>query len=355
MSSKTTDHHDDDCRCRTYRRPDFHYELPEDLIAQSPAAERGGGRLLALTDDGIAHLSFEQLPGMLRPDDLVVVNDTRVVKARLAAEKDSGGRAEILLERVESERIALCQVRVSKPLKPGRELKVGPLMLRVQDRQGPFYRLEFPEPVLEVLDRLGTVPLPPYIDREPGVADADRYQTLWGRVPGAVAAPTAGLHFSESLLAEIRARTSGIEAVTLHVGSGTFTPVRVDDLSEHRMHGERLVVTPEAASRVNETRARGGKIVAVGTTVVRALESAADHAGRVTAGERETELFITPGYQFRSVDALVTNFHLPESTLLMLVCAFGGYERVMEAYRTAVAERYRFFSYGDAMFLEARA
>jgi S-adenosylmethionine:tRNA ribosyltransferase-isomerase len=336
----------------TYTREDFHYELPAELIAQEPPAERGASRLLTLIGERIEHRSFPDLLEILRPGDLLVGNDTRVVKARLMAVKDSGGRAEVLLERLESEHVARCQVRVSKPLKAGRALKLGDLSLRVIGRSGPFYRLAFPEPVLDVLDRHGSVPLPPYIERRPTAVDEDRYQTVFSEAPGAVAAPTAGLHFSRSLLERIRHRGIRFETLTLHVGAGTFQPVRSSELARHVMHSERYHIGSGLARAVRDTARNGGRVVAIGTTVVRALEAASEGPHELTVGAGETELFITPGYRFRTVDALITNFHLPESTLLMLVAAFGGHERVLEAYRCAVAARYRFFSYGDAMFVE---
>ncbi len=339
----------------TFRREDFHYDLPEDLIAQHPSARREGSRLLLVNGEQRRDLSFSDLPGLLEPADLLVVNDTRVLKARLQARKDSGGQAEVLLERILDGSSALCQVRVSKPLKPGRALIVGTHRLECLGREGQFYRLGFPVPVLEVLEAYGSVPLPPYIERAaaggPDAADEERYQTVWSAKPGAVAAPTAGLHFSESLLAEIAARGVRRVALTLHVGAGTFQPVRVSNLSEHQMHSERYQIDEACVRAIAETRAAGGRIIAVGTTAVRALESAAAADGSLAAGDGETDLFITPGYRFKVVDALITNFHLPESTLLMMISAFAGYERVMAAYRHAVAERYRFFSYGDAMFL----
>jgi S-adenosylmethionine:tRNA ribosyltransferase-isomerase len=335
-----------------FARDDFQYHLPDELIAQAPSGVRGDSRLLALTGANDAHRHFSDLPDLLLPGDLLIVNDTRVVKARLQAEKDSGGRAEILLERVESERVALCQVRVSKSLKSGRTLTCGSHRLSVLGRSGEFYRLEFPVSVLDVFEELGSVPLPPYIERQPDTVDEERYQTIWSAEPGAVAAPTAGLHFSEPVLARVREIGVRIEELTLHVGAGTFQPVRSRRLTDHKMHREHFEIGEDTALAVEQTKNAGGRVVAVGTTVVRALESAATASGRVQPGSGETALFITPGYQFRIVDALVTNFHLPESTLLMLVCAFGGYQRVMRAYESAVAEGYRFFSYGDAMFVE---
>jgi len=341
---------------RSWHREDFDYALPEALIAQHPTSARDGSRLLIVNGAGTAppirHGAFTDLPGLLRSGDLLVVNDTRVIKARLLAGKDSGGKAEILLERIISEREALCQVRVSKPLKPGRTLRVAGSDIDVLGREGEFYHLGFPQSVLGFLDTHGSVPLPPYISRASGAEDESRYQTVWNTTPGAVAAPTAGLHFTERLLAEIEKRGVRRVTVTLHVGAGTFQPVRVSDLAAHHMHRERYEIPEAAARAIRETAQAGGRVVAVGTTVVRALESAARELHEVDPGPGETELFITPGFRFRVVDALVTNFHLPQSTLLMLVTAFGGYERVMAAYRAAVDDDYRFFSYGDAMFLE---
>jgi S-adenosylmethionine:tRNA ribosyltransferase-isomerase len=333
------------------RLDDFDYALPEGLIAQRPTDRRDASRLLHVGATGIEHRTFADFPSLLRPGDLVVLNDTRVLKARLHGEKDSGGRAEILLERIESDTEALCQVRVSKPLQPGRSLIVGDFVLRVVGRCGEFYRLAFPQPVTAVLDAAGEVPLPPYIARDAGAADTERYQTVYGTRPGAVAAPTAGLHFTQTMLDALPAQGVDVVRVTLHVGAGTFQPVRSQELSQHRMHVERYEVVPDAAVAIATCRARGGRVVAIGTTVVRTLESAVAGGG-VDAGQGETDLFITPGYRFQVVDALLTNFHLPRSTLLMLVCAFAGYDRVMAAYRAAVEAGYRFFSYGDAMFLE---
>ncbi|MDE0350945.1 MAG: tRNA preQ1(34) S-adenosylmethionine ribosyltransferase-isomerase QueA [Gammaproteobacteria bacterium] len=331
------------------RRSDFRYALPKRLIAQAPLAERAASRLLVLDGDGVAHRRFTDLVDLLRPDDLLVLNDSRVLKARLFGTKDSGGQAEILVERMESAREALCQVRVSKALKAGRTVSVGGEALLVVARCGAFYRLRFPKDVGEFLEAYGEVPLPPYVERPAGPEDAARYQTVYADRPGAVAAPTAGLHFDDALLRKIEARGGRIVRVTLHVGAGTFQPVRTEDVSRHRMHEERYEVPAETACALN---ARKGRVVAVGTTVVRTLESAIDRDGHVRAGPGTTALFIVPGYRFRAVDALVTNFHLPESTLIMLVAAFAGYDRVMDAYREAVAREYRFFSYGDAMFCE---
>lgn len=333
------------------RLDEFDYELPESLIAQRPTERRDGSRLLRLGPVGVQHLTFTDFPSLLRPGDLLVLNDTRVIKARLHGEKDSGGRAEILVERIETDVEALCQVRVSKPLQRGRTLLVNGFTLEVLARQGEFYRLAFPGSVTAVLEAAGEVPLPPYIDRAASAGDLERYQTVYGTRPGAVAAPTAGLHLTEAMLAALPGQGVDVARVTLHVGAGTFQPVRVQNVTDHRMHLERYEVSEAAAAAVAACRARGGRVVAVGTTVVRTLESAAV-GGAVAAGQGETDLFISPGYRFRVVDALLTNFHLPRSTLLMLVCAFAGHGPVLAAYRQAVAEGYRFFSYGDAMFLE---
>ena len=331
------------------RRADFSYRLPKHLIARTPLPGRTDSRLLELNGDAVAHRGFGEIVDLLRPDDLFVVNDTRVIKARLRAVKDSGGRAEILIERVESADTALCQVRVSKALRPERSLLVNGEAVTVLERRGEFYLLRFPGDVLEFLDAHGATPLPPYIARPANAEDEKRYQTVYGKHPGAVAAPTAGLHFDAPLLRAIADKGVGMAAVTLHVGAGTFQPVRTEDLARHRMHEERYQVTEETARAVSGCK---GRVVAVGTTVVRTLESATDDRGDVRAGTGETDLFIAPGYEFRVVDALITNFHLPQSTLLMLVAAFAGHARVMRAYSEAVREGYRLFSYGDAMFCE---
>ena len=299
------------------RLSDFDFELPPELVAQHPGASRSASRLLHVRRDGLDDLRFDALPALLEPGDLLVFNDTRVLRARLHGTKASGGRVEALVERA-----------------------------------GEFWRLRFDEPVLAVLDRDGELPLPPYIDHAPGPEDERRYQTVYARAPGSVAAPTAGLHFDEPLLARLRERGVGLAFVTLHVGAGTFQPVRVEDLSQHRMHAERYSVPAATAGAIDAARGAGRSVVAIGTTSLRTLESAADGLGRVRPGDGETRLFITPGYRFSVVDRLVTNFHLPKSTLLMLVSAFAGVDRVRAAYAHAIAARYRFFSYGDAMLLE---
>ena len=339
-------------------RSDFHYELPPQLIAQRPAERRSASRLLCLNIDGtLGDRHMVDFAELLLPGDLLVFNDARVIPARLRGVKDSGGQVEVLIERVLDAAEALAQVRASKPPKPGSRLQLasGALEAEVLGREGEFYHLRFLTDDLQAaLELHGELPLPPYIEHPAAGEDYERYQTVFAKVPGAVAAPTAGLHFDDSLLAAIDARGVQRATVTLHVGAGTFQPVRVDALDQHRMHSERLSVGVELARRINEQRARGGRVVAVGTTVVRALESATTDDGHTHAFDGETRLFITPGYRFRAVDALLTNFHLPESTLLMLVSAFGGYERVMAAYRHAVSAQYRFFSYGDAMWLPQR-
>ncbi len=335
-------------------KSDFNYELPRELIAQSPLEERAASRLLIVPRQGaLVDSRMRELPHALRAGDLLVFNDTRVLPARLQGRKDSGGAVELLLERLEDEHTFLAQVRASKPLRAGRRVVLGDgSELSVVGREGEFVRLRYAgeEGTAALLERVGAIPLPPYIARRPDAADRERYQTLFARAPGAVAAPTAGLHFDEALLAALGVRGIDTATLTLHVGAGTFQPLRGDDVAAHRMHAERCEVGAELVGRIEATRARGGRVVAVGTTVVRALESAAtDGPLRPFAGE--TQIFITPGYRFRVIDLLVTNFHLPESTLLMLVSAFGGRERILEAYAHAVAQRYRFFSYGDAMLL----
>jgi S-adenosylmethionine:tRNA ribosyltransferase-isomerase len=342
------------------RRADFHFELPTELIAQQPLAERSASRLLALdgTTGTLSDRQIRDLPGLLADGDLLVFNDTRVIPARLYALKDSGGRVEVLLERPVGERTALVHARASKPLRPDMPLQSRGGPLRVIEKRGDLWVIELPEPALEFFERYGQMPLPPYIRREPDASDARRYQSVFARRHGAVAAPTASLHFDDTLLAGIEARGVQCAFITLHVGAGTFQPVRTDAVGAHVMHAEFVEVSAETCEQVAATRARGGRIVAVGTTVVRALESAAGD-GRLAPYVGDSSLFIVPGYRFNVVDAMLTNFHLPESTLLMLVSAFAGREAVLGAYRHAVAQQYRFFSYGDAMFItptpEARA
>lgn len=341
------------------RRSDFYYDLPAELIAQYPLDHRSASRLLALgdpesDDPGVAQrdLVFADLPTLLRPGDLLVFNNTRVMRARLFGRKATGGHVELLVERLLAPQEALAHIRASKAPKAGSRIALeGGAQVEVLRREGDLFLLRLVQSTFsEVMATHGHMPLPPYIRRSDDTTDDSRYQTLFARETGAIAAPTAGLHFDESLLAELDRRGVGRVEVTLHVGSGTFQPVRVDDLSQHVMHAEWLEVNEAVCARIAETRRAGGRVIAVGTTCVRSLETAAAD-GELRPFQGETRLFIRPGYRFRVVDAMITNFHLPESTLLMLVAAFAGYERIMAAYRHAVAQRYRFFSYGDAMFL----
>ena len=334
-------------------RSEFSYRFPPELIAQEPLPERGASRLLCL--DGatgtVADGAFADLHRILVPGDLLVLNDTRVIPARLFGRKTTGGSVELLVERVIAADRALVHLRASKPTRVGaRILLDGEAWAEVRARREELFELVFDRPLAGVLQAHGHIPLPPYIRRADGPADRERYQTVFARYQGAVAAPTAGLHFTRSMLE--RLATAGVDQarITLHVGAGTFQPVRTERLEEHRMQAERYSVGEALCESVAATRRAGGRVVAVGTTVVRSLESAAMQ-GQLQPVDGETTLFITPGYRFRVVDAMLTNFHLPESTLLMLVAAFGGYEHVMAAYRHAVARRYRFYSYGDAMYL----
>jgi S-adenosylmethionine:tRNA ribosyltransferase-isomerase len=346
------------------RVADFDYELPDDLIARHPPAERSASRLLVLDgrDGTLAHRRFRALREYLDAGDLLVFNDTRVIPARLFGHKatsagSSGGKVEILVERIlDDGRHALAHIRASKSPKPGtRILLADGTPLAMIARHGELFELAFPDDALAILARLGHMPLPPYIDRADETGDRERYQTVYARVPGAVAAPTAGLHFDEALLGELRDAGVQMTHITLHVGAGTFQPVRVERVEDHRMHSERVDVGGQAIAAINAARARGKRVVAVGTTSVRSLESAAlaaDRAGLPLGPfHGETDIFIRPGYRFRVVDALITNFHLPKSTLLMLVSAFAGEASVRAAYQAAIDERYRFFSYGDAMFI----
>lgn len=341
------------------RRCDFHFDLPQQLIAQRPLPQRGASRLLALDGPGgtLGDLLFADFPTLLAPGDLLVFNNTRVIPARLFGRKDSGGRVEILVERVLGPAEVLAQVRASKSPRSGTWLLIdGDERLEVLGRDEDLFHLRSPDSdIAGLLRRQGHMPLPPYIQRPDDEADLERYQTVYARHEGAVAAPTAGLHFDQTMIH--RLRELGIETaeVTLHVGAGTFQPVRVDDLDAHRMHAEWLDVSAGLCQRVEATRARGGRVVAVGTTSVRSLETAALAAdGELKPFRGDSRLFIRPGFRFQVVDAMLTNFHLPESTLLMLVAAFAGHAQIMAAYRHAVARRYRFFSYGDAMFLTRR-
>ncbi len=337
------------------RRDQFYYELPDELIARQPAAERRGSRLLVLDGDSgeIQHRQFPDILEFIQPGDLMVFNNTRVIPARLFGQKETGGKIELLVERLLDEQRVLAHIRASKSPKPGTTLMFeGAFQAEVEGRDADLFVVRFPgeKSALELLEAHGHMPLPPYIDRPDRESDRERYQTVYGSEPGAVAAPTAGLHFDEALLQQLRDKGVNMAFVTLHVGAGTFQPVRVDDIREHRMHAEIIDVPQSVCEQVTATRERGGRVIAVGTTSVRCLESAAA-GGQVQPTQGETDIFIYPGYEFQVVDCLLTNFHLPESTLLMLVSAFAGYDHIREAYRQAVAEKYRFFSYGDAMFL----
>ncbi len=339
------------------QRTDFHYDLPPDRIAQRPTEERSASRLLALDGASGVHrdLAFRDLPSLLTPRDLLVFNDTRVVPARIHGVKESGGKIEILLERALGSTTALVHARAGKGLKEGAQVSLpGGATARMLEREGELFRLEFSEPVLPYFEDHGDTPLPPYVDRAPEPADRERYQTVFARNSGAVAAPTAGLHFDAGIFAALEARGVKHAFVTLHVGAGTFQPVRVEALERHIMHEEYLEVPESTAGAINAARAVGGRVIAVGTTVVRSLETAAAAPaarGRLRPYKGATRLFIKPGDRFRIVDAMVTNFHLPESTLLMLCAAFVGRETLLAAYAHAIAAHYRFFSYGDAMFL----
>ena len=369
-----------------FRLSDFDYHLPPELIAQSPAAERSASRLLVVPatpatpsagriigsglpaetvgdiaeSAGLRDLRFTDLPTLLRPGDLLVFNDSKVIPARLRALKDTGGEVEILVERVLDSTRALVMLRASKKPAAGTSLllqKASALdhavtVLGRDPEHDDRFRVDFQAPVFEVLDSHGELPLPPYITHEPTAQDSSRYQTVYAQHPGSVAAPTAGLHFDEAMLAAIEKMRVETARVTLHVGSGTFSPVRSEDLHEHRMHSEWCAMNEETAKKIDQAKAAGRRVIAVGTTSLRTLESAAARSPQWQAAQWETDLFITPGYPFRAVDALITNFHLPKSTLLMLVSAFAGFDRIQAAYAHAIAQRYRFFSYGDAMFLE---
>ena len=333
------------------RRQLFHYDLPPQCVAQHPPERRGVSRLLRLARDALHDLQFSELPAQLRAGDLLVFNNTRVIPARLRARRASGGRVEILVERILDEHRFTAQLGAGRMPRPGQTLLLEDgSAARIVADAGAFFELRLDAPVGAVLEALGHVPLPPYITRADEALDGERYQTVYARRPGAVAAPTAGLHFTHGMLHRLEGAQIELGQLTLHVGAGTFQPMRVEDLREHVMHAERVEVDEQLCGAIERTRARGGRVVAAGTTVARALEAASvDGSPHPLRGD--TRLFIYPGYRFRCVDALLTNFHLPESTLLMLVCALGGTSRVLAAYRHAVAQGYRFFSYGDAMLL----
>jgi S-adenosylmethionine:tRNA ribosyltransferase-isomerase len=345
---------------------DFDFDLPPELIAQVALPERSASRLLEVanladaTDAArLIDRRFAELPECIEAGDLLVFNDTKVLKARFLGQKASGGKIEVLVERLTGERTALAQIRASKSPQPGTAIRLADAFdVTVGERVEPFYTLHFPDDCLTLIEQFGRLPLPPYIEHDPDAIDETRYQTVFAQNPGAVAAPTAGLHFDDALLARLDARGVERATLTLHVGAGTFQPVRVENLAEHKMHSEWYHLPQTLADKIAATHARGNRVIAVGTTSMRALEAAArdaEAAGRpLAAASTETDIFITPGYQFRVVDRLVTNFHLPKSTLLMLVSAFAGVETIRETYRHAIEQRYRFFSYGDAMLLTRR-
>lgn len=339
---------------------DFSFELPDELIARYPQPERSASRLLCLngTTGAVIHQTFKNIVDHIQAGDLLIFNDTRVIPARMLGEKVSGGKVEVLVERIIDEHHVLAHLRSNRSPKPGAKMILeGAVEVEMVGRQDALFELQFntEEPVLTVLEQYGHMPLPPYIDRPDEDSDRERYQTVYNKKPGAVAAPTAGLHFDDAILAQLREKGAEFAYVTLHVGAGTFQPVRVDNIEEHHMHSEYAEVPEETIAAIEATRKRGGRVIAVGTTSVRSLESAAQAAKQ--KGEAlqpffsDTDIFIYPGYEFQIVDAMITNFHLPESTLIMLVSAFAGREHVLNAYAEAVQERYRFFSYGDAMFV----
>ncbi len=337
------------------KKSDFFYHLPESLIAQQPLPERSDSRLLCLqrSNGMLSERQFTDFIELINSNDLLVFNDTKVIRARLFGVKSTGGKVEILIERVLDDHCAIAHVRASKSPKADVVIELGKgYRCKVKGREGDLFQLEFAagKPLLEVIEEIGHIPLPPYIARADTDADVNRYQSIFAQHAGAVAAPTASLHFDDGMVTKLMAKGTAVAFVTLHVGSGTFQPVRVEDLAQHTMHQEYFTVPQETVDAVAKTKIHGGRVIAIGTTAVRALESAS-HSGSLTACGGETRLFITPGYQFKSVDVLLTNFHLPESTLLMLVAAFAGYEPVMRAYQHAVGQSYRFFSYGDAMFI----
>jgi len=338
------------------KKSDFNYDLPDELIAQQPLAERSASRLLCLdgSSDAIDDRQFTDLLALLNADDLLVLNNTKVIPARLFGHKQSGGKVEILIERVLNDREVLAHMRSSKSPKPGAIISLDAgFQCELLGREDDLFHLRFlgEQTLEEILEAVGHMPLPPYIDRTDNENDQSRYQTVFAEQSGAVAAPTAGLHFDDAMMAKIKAKGVQIAFVTLHVASGTFRPVKVDNLAEHVMHKEFFDVPSNTVHAVQSTKAKGGRVIAIGTTAVRSLESASQ-SGELQASCGDTNLFITPGYTFKTVDAMVTNFHLPESTLLMLVSAFSGYERIKKVYLHAIAEKYRFFSYGDAMFLQ---
>ncbi len=335
-----------------YSLSDFNFELPPALIAQVPLASRSASRLLQVNRDGCIDRSFTDLPNLLQAGDLLVLNNTRVLKARFFGVKETGGKVEVLVERLLDTHTVLAQCRASKSPPVGTRINLAEAFeVIVGERVGEFYTLTFPDNAIDLIEAYGALPLPPYIEHAANEVDAERYQTVFAQEPGAVAAPTAGLHFDQTMMDVLRNQGVQFATVTLHVGAGTFQPVRTENLAEHNMHSEWYSIPDQTVQIIKATQAAGGRVIAVGTTSLRALESASQ-SGTLQAGSADTNLFITPGYTFKTVDRLITNFHLPKSTLLMLVSAFAGYERIRHAYAHAIAAQYRFFSYGDAMLLD---
>ena len=338
-----------------YALSDFDFDLPSELIAQVPLPERAASRLLQVGTDQLHDRIFSELPSLLKAGDVLVFNDTRVINARFHGVKQSGGKVEVLVERVLDPLTVLAQVRASKSPAAGTELRLADSFdVRVGERSGEFFILHFPSDAIELIDRFGQLPLPPYIEHAADATDAQRYQTVYAKNPGAVAAPTAGLHFDHALLDQLQQLGVSLTWLTLHVGAGTFQPVRTENLAEHQMHSEWYHLPQTTVDAIEAAQRAGRNVIAVGTTSLRALESASQ-TGRLVAGSADTQLFITPGYSFKTVDRLITNFHLPKSTLMMLVSAFAGMERIRQAYAHAIRQRYRFFSYGDAMLLDREA
>jgi len=338
---------------------EFQFDLPEALIARYPTKERTASRLMHLATTGLSHLQFTDVVNLINPGDLLIFNNTRVIPARLLGQKATGGKVEVLIERIIDEHHVLAHVRASKSPKEGTQLLLeGKVEMEMVGRQDALFTLKLlnPEPILEILEQYGHMPLPPYIDRPDEESDKERYQTVYNQKPGAVAAPTAGLHFDDVILKQLRDKGVNTEFVTLHVGAGTFQPVRVDNILEHQMHSEYAEVPQNVVDAIAKTKAAGKRVIAVGTTSVRSLESAAkaalENGTALAPFFSDTDIFIYPGYKFQVIDAMLTNFHLSESTLIMLVSAFAGKENVMRAYQEAIAQQYRFFSYGDAMFIE---
>jgi S-adenosylmethionine:tRNA ribosyltransferase-isomerase len=333
---------------------DFHFDLPDDLIAQYPAKERTASRLMQVSSDGLSHHSFKEVINFIEPGDLLVFNDTKVIPARLFGQKATGGKIEVLMERMLDDKRMLAQVRASKTPKAGEQLYFGnDIILEVVGRGEKFYEVRYngdDHTLLEIIETIGQIPLPPYMNREPDQSDKERYQTVYAKHKGSVAAPTAGFHFDEALLQQLRDKGVEFGYLTLHIGAGTFAPIRVDNIKDHTMHSEYIEVKPELCEQIKAAKARGNRVISVGTTSLRALESASQ-SGEIQPFYGDTQIFIYPGYEFHAVDALITNMHLPSSTLLMLTCAFGGYNTVMHAYREAVKNNYHFYSYGDAMLI----